>query len=85
MRFLVFAEQHDGEFVKNSLGVLSKAASLGDADAVVVGADAALASELGKHGAVRKTKIAHDEVALRANRVVDLGGNARREQHRGGE
>ena len=51
MRFLVFAEQHDGEFVKNSLGVLSKAASLGDADAVVVGADAALASELGKHGA----------------------------------
>ena len=51
MRFLVFAEQHDGEFVKNSLGVLSKAASLGDADAVVVGADAGLAPELGKHGA----------------------------------
>src|SRR6476469_4068158 len=51
MRFLVFAEQHEGEFVKNSLGVLSKAASLGDADAVVVGADAGLAPELGKHGA----------------------------------
>jgi electron transfer flavoprotein alpha subunit len=51
MRFLVFAEQHEGEFVKNSLGVLSKAASLGDTDAVVVGADAGLASGLGKYGA----------------------------------
>ena len=51
MRFLVFAEQHDGEFVKNSLGVLSKAASLGDADAVVVGADDGLASGLGRYGA----------------------------------
>jgi electron transfer flavoprotein alpha subunit len=51
MRFLVFGEHHDGEFVRNSLGVLSKAASLGDADAVVVGADAELAGRLGKHGA----------------------------------
>ena len=51
MRFLVFAEQHEGEFVKNSLGVLSKAASVGDADAVVVGTEAALAGGLGKHGA----------------------------------
>ena len=51
MRFLVFAEHHDGEFVKNSLGVLSRAAALGDADAVVVGADAELANRLGKHGA----------------------------------
>ena len=51
MRFLVFAEHHEGEFVKNSLGVLSKAASLGEADAVVVGADAQLAGRLGKHGA----------------------------------
>src|SRR4029077_20785660 len=45
----------DGEFVKNSLGVLSKAASLGDADAVVVGAETGLATGLGKHGA----KIVH--------------------------
>jgi electron transfer flavoprotein alpha subunit len=51
VRFLVFAEHHEGEFVKNSTGVLSKAASLGDADAVVVGADAELAGQLGKHGA----------------------------------
>ncbi len=51
MRFLVFGEHHEGEFVKNSLGVLSKAASLGDADAVVVGADAELAGRLGRYGA----------------------------------
>jgi electron transfer flavoprotein alpha subunit len=51
VRFLVFAEHHEGEFVRNSLGVLSKAASLGDADAVVVGADGELAATLGKHGA----------------------------------
>ena len=51
MKFLVFAEHHEDEFVKNSLGVLSKAASLGDADAVVVGADAELAAQLGRHGA----------------------------------
>jgi electron transfer flavoprotein alpha subunit len=51
MRFLVFAEHHEGEFVKNSLGVLSKASALGEADAVVVGADAELAGQLGRHGA----------------------------------
>ena len=51
MRFLVFAEHHEGEFVKNSLGVLSKAASLGDTDAVVVGAGAELAGLLGAYGA----------------------------------
>jgi electron transfer flavoprotein alpha subunit len=51
VRFLVFAEHHEDGFVKNSLGVLGKAASLGDADAVVVGAGADLAGQLGKHGA----------------------------------
>jgi electron transfer flavoprotein alpha subunit len=51
VKFLVFAEHHEGEFVKNSLGVLSKAASLGDADAVVIGADAELARTLGSYGA----------------------------------
>ena len=51
MRFLVFAEHHEDGFVKNSLGVLGKAASLGAADAVVVGAGADLAAQLGKHGA----------------------------------
>ena len=62
MRFLVFAEQHEGEFVKNSLGVLSKAASLGDVDAVVVGADADLAAGLGKHGAKVVHVAAGDDV-----------------------
>jgi electron transfer flavoprotein alpha subunit len=39
MKTLVFLEHHGGEFVKNSLGVLAKAASLGgDAHGVVVGA-----------------------------------------------
>jgi electron transfer flavoprotein alpha subunit len=51
LRFLVFAEHHEDGFVKNSLGVLSKAAALGDADAVVVGVGADLAARLGKHGA----------------------------------
>jgi electron transfer flavoprotein alpha subunit len=51
VKFLVFAEHHEGEFVKNSVGVLSKAASLGDADAVVIGADAELARTLGSYGA----------------------------------
>jgi electron transfer flavoprotein alpha subunit len=51
LRFLVFAEHHEDGFVKNSLGVLGKAAALGDADAVVVGAEADLAVQLGKHGA----------------------------------
>jgi electron transfer flavoprotein alpha subunit len=51
VRFLVFAEHHEDGFVKNALGVLGKAASLGDADAVVVGAGAGLAALLGKHGA----------------------------------
>jgi len=39
MKSLVFLEHHEGEFVKNSLGVLAKAGSLGgDAHGVVLGA-----------------------------------------------
>ena len=63
MRFLVFAEHHEDGFVKNSLGVLSKAASLGDADAVVVGAGADLAAQLGKHGAKAVHVAAGDDLA----------------------
>jgi electron transfer flavoprotein alpha subunit len=65
VRFLVFAEHHDGQFVKNSLGVLSRAAALGDADAVVVGADAQLAAQLGKHGA-KVVHVASGDDALAA-------------------
>jgi electron transfer flavoprotein alpha subunit len=54
MSVLVFVEHHGNELQKGSLGVLTKAASLGDADvaAVLVGGGVkALASELGKFGA----------------------------------
>jgi electron transfer flavoprotein alpha subunit len=54
MRFLVFVEHHEGKLQKDSLGLLSKAASLGEADAVVLGAEVKeLAPEAGKHGAQR--------------------------------
>ena len=52
MSILVFLEHHDGEIQKGSLGVLAKAASLGDADAVLVGEGVrGLAADAGRHGA----------------------------------
>src|SRR5256885_17017018 len=52
MSTIVFLEHHDGESQKGSLGVLAKAASLGDADAVLVGEGVrALAADAGRHGA----------------------------------
>ncbi|MGH3143892.1 MAG: hypothetical protein ACRDO9_12305, partial [Gaiellales bacterium] len=52
MRTLVFLEHHDGVIQKGSLGVLSKAASLGDAAGVLVGQGARdAAAEAGAHGA----------------------------------
>ena len=52
MSALVFLESHGDELQKGSLGVLAKAASLGDADAVIAGEGAkALATEAGKFGA----------------------------------
>jgi electron transfer flavoprotein alpha subunit len=51
---LVFLEHHGNELLKGSLGVLSKAAALGDADlaGVVIGSGVrALADEAGKFGA----------------------------------
>ena len=54
MRFLVFLEHHEGRLQKDSLGLLSKAASLGDAEAVVLGSEVKeLAAEAGKYGAKR--------------------------------
>jgi electron transfer flavoprotein alpha subunit len=56
MSTLVFLEHHEGELLKPSLAVLSKAAQLGDADVagVVVGSGVdALASQAGKFGAAR--------------------------------
>jgi electron transfer flavoprotein alpha subunit len=55
MKVLVFLEHHGDELVNGSLGVLAKAAALGDgeAGALIVGGDqvAALASDAGKYGA----------------------------------
>ena len=55
MPILVYVEDHEGEPVKGSLGVLSKAAQLGDEVAAVLcgtGVEA-LAEQVGAHGAAR--------------------------------
>ena len=63
MATLVFLEHHGGELQKGSLGVLAKAASLGDASAVLVGAGVtALAAEAGGYGAA--TVHVADDVSL---------------------
>src|SRR5207253_5162869 len=62
MPTLVFLEHHDGELQKGALGVLSKAATLGDAEvagALVGSGVKALASEAGKFGAA-KVYVAND-------------------------
>jgi electron transfer flavoprotein alpha subunit len=52
MPTLVFLEHHEGELQKGSLGVLAKAAELGDAAGAVVGSGVTeLAAQAGKHGA----------------------------------
>jgi electron transfer flavoprotein alpha subunit len=62
---LVFLEHHGGEFVKNSLGVLAKAAELGDAHAVVAGSGVKeLAARGGEFGAQKVW--AADDAALEA-------------------
>ncbi|HET7806850.1 MAG TPA: electron transfer flavoprotein subunit alpha/FixB family protein [Gaiellaceae bacterium] len=54
MRLLVFVEHHEGKLQRDSLGLLAKAASLGDAEAVVLGSGVAeLAAEAGRFGAAR--------------------------------
>jgi electron transfer flavoprotein alpha subunit len=52
MNFLVFLEHHAGELEKGGLGVLGKAAALGEAAGVVLGPNAsALAEKAGAYGA----------------------------------
>jgi electron transfer flavoprotein alpha subunit len=55
MATLVFLEHHDGEIVRNALGVLAKAAALGgDVAGVVAGSGVReLAAQAGEHGAAR--------------------------------
>ena len=61
MSTLVFVEHHGGELQKGSLGVLAKAASLGDASAVLAGGGVkALAPEAAKYGAA-KVYVADDD------------------------
>ena len=63
MSTLVFLEHHGGELQKGSLGVLTKAASFGAADAVLVGGGvSALAAEAGTYGA--KTVHLADDASL---------------------
>jgi electron transfer flavoprotein alpha subunit len=67
MSVVVFLEHHGSELQKGSLGVLSKAASLGDPDvsAVLIGSGVnALAAEAGKYGA--GTVYVADDAALEA-------------------
>ena len=63
MSVLVFLEHHGNELLKGALGVLGKAASLGDPDVagVIVGSEVrTLADEAGKFGAA-KVYVAEDE------------------------
>jgi electron transfer flavoprotein alpha subunit len=64
MPTLVFLEHHAGELQKGSLGVLAKAASLGDVAAVIAGEGAkALAAEAGRFGATKVWVCEDAEVA----------------------
>ena len=61
MSTLVFVEHHGNELQKGSLGVLAKAAPLGDVSAVLVGGGVkALASEAATYGAT-KVHVAEDD------------------------
>jgi electron transfer flavoprotein alpha subunit len=61
MASLVFLEHHGNELQKGALGVLAKAASLGDVAALIAGPGArALTAEAGRHGAT-KVWICEDE------------------------
>ena len=56
MPTLVFLEHHEGELQKGPLGVLARAASLGDgevAGAILGAGAAALAEQAGRHGAAK--------------------------------
>jgi electron transfer flavoprotein alpha subunit len=61
MSTLVFVEHHGTELQKGSLGVLAKAATLGDVSAVLIGGGVrALAPEAARYGAA-KVHVAEDE------------------------
>jgi electron transfer flavoprotein alpha subunit len=80
VRALVFLEHHEGELVKNALGVLGKAAELGNAAGVVCGSGVAeVARRAGAFGAA-KVYVADDaalEAPLPQPRVDVLAGLVR--------
>jgi electron transfer flavoprotein alpha subunit len=64
MATLVFLESYGGDLQKGSLGVLSKAASLGGVDAVIAGEGAkGLAAQAGRYGAAKVWVCEDAEVA----------------------
>src|SRR4029079_18998298 len=76
MSTLVFLEHHGGELLKGSLGVLAKAATLGDDVAALVAGSGVrdAAAEAGKYGA-KKVYVADDaqlEAPLPQPRVHEL-------------
>jgi electron transfer flavoprotein alpha subunit len=82
VKTLVFLEHHDGAIQKGALGVLSKAATLGEAAGVVVGDGAReAAAEAGAHGAKTVYVVDSPELAapLAQPRVDVLAKVAREE------
>ncbi len=64
MATLVFLEHHGSDLQKGSLGVLARAASLGDVDAVIAGEGAkGLAAQAGRYGAKKVWACEDAEVA----------------------
>ena len=86
MTFLVFLEHYGGALEKGGLGVLSKAASLGDAVGVVLGEDAsAVAAGAGAYGASKvyacdaeqlATPLPQPRVDALATLVGEIGADA---------
>ena len=73
MKFLVFLEHHEGELEKGCLGVLSKAASLGDAAGVIIGPGArGIAARAGAFGASKVYALEGDRMTLPQPRVDAL-------------
>ena len=65
MTTLVFLEHHEGELQRGGLGVLGRAAQLGEAHAAILGSGVAgLADQAGRHGAAKVYVV--DDPALEA-------------------
>jgi electron transfer flavoprotein alpha subunit len=82
VKFLVFLEHHEGELEKGGLGVLAKAASLGEAEGVVLGPGAAdVAAGAGAYGASKVYACEGDALSAplpqpRVDALAELAGKA---------